>query len=124
MQALAPPASITAPSRGTPASSRQATAHCKNSVQSLSSTHALTSSQQFSSAQSLQAFWAETGSLSVQAEGVPLSGSGLVPVSLLDAASVEASVGYYPGCIEILTHAPDRGGRQCQVGSLTGAVAS
>ena len=33
-------------------------------------------------------------------------------------------MGYYPGCIEILTHAPDRGGRQCQAGSLTGAVAS
>jgi hypothetical protein len=37
---------------------------------------------------------------------------------------VEASVGYYPGCIDILTRTPDRGGRQCQVGSLTGAVAS
>ena len=33
-------------------------------------------------------------------------------------------MGYYPGCIEILTHIrnPDR--RQCQAGSLTGAVAS
>ena len=39
-------------------------------------------------------------------------------------ASVEALVGYYPGCIDILTLAPYRGGRQCQVGSLTGAVAS
>ena len=33
-------------------------------------------------------------------------------------------MGYYPGCIEILTHAPDRGRRQCQADSLTGAVAS
>ena len=33
-------------------------------------------------------------------------------------------MGYYPGCIEILTRTPHRGGRQCQVGSLTGAVAS
>jgi hypothetical protein len=33
-------------------------------------------------------------------------------------------VGYHPGGIEILTRTPDRGGRQCQVGSLTGAVAS
>ncbi|GER71891.1 hypothetical protein BpJC7_31940 [Weizmannia acidilactici] len=39
-------------------------------------------------------------------------------------ASVEAPVGYYPGCIEILTRTPYRGGRQCQAGSLTGAVAS
>jgi len=39
-------------------------------------------------------------------------------------ASVEASVGYYPGCIEILTLMRDPHGRQCQVGSLTGAVAS
>ena len=33
-------------------------------------------------------------------------------------------MGYYPGCIDILTRTPYRGGRQCQVGSLTGAVAS
>ncbi len=39
-------------------------------------------------------------------------------------ASVEALVGYYPSCIDLLTRAPDRGGRQFQVGSLTGAVAS
>ncbi|WP_162163124.1 hypothetical protein [Saccharococcus caldoxylosilyticus] len=39
-------------------------------------------------------------------------------------ASVEAPVGYHPGGIEILTRTPYRGGRQCQVGSLTGAVAS
>jgi len=34
-------------------------------------------------------------------------------------ASVEASVGYYPGCIDLLTRRPSRAGRQCQVGSLT-----
>jgi len=34
-------------------------------------------------------------------------------------ASVEASVGYYPGCIDLLTRRPYRAGRQCQVGSLT-----
>lgn len=39
-------------------------------------------------------------------------------------ASMEAPLGYYPGCIEILTFARYPGGRQCQVGSLTGAVAS
>jgi len=33
-------------------------------------------------------------------------------------------VGYYPGCIDLLTRRPYRAGRQCQVGSLTGAVAS
>ena len=33
-------------------------------------------------------------------------------------------MGYYPGCIEILTHARDPGRRQCQADSLTGAVAS
>lgn len=33
-------------------------------------------------------------------------------------------VGYYPGCIGLLTLARDPGRRQCQVGSLTGAVAS
>ena len=33
-------------------------------------------------------------------------------------------MGYYPSCMNTLTRATDRGGRQCQVGSLTGAVAS
>lgn len=37
---------------------------------------------------------------------------------------MEASVGYYPDCIEILTWNRDPVRRQCQVGSLTGAVAS
>ncbi len=39
------------------------------------------------------------------------------------ASSVEASVGYYPGCIDF-NPPPLSGGRQCQVGSLIGAVAS
>ncbi|EGL81406.1 hypothetical protein CathTA2_0066 [Caldalkalibacillus thermarum TA2.A1] len=38
--------------------------------------------------------------------------------------SVEAPVGYHPGGIEILTRGRDPVGGQCQVGSLTGAVAS
>ena len=33
-------------------------------------------------------------------------------------------MGYYPGCIEILTLDRNPVRRQCQVGSLTGAVAS
>ena len=33
-------------------------------------------------------------------------------------------MGYYPGCIEILTVRRNPGMGQCQVGSLTGAVAS
>ena len=33
-------------------------------------------------------------------------------------------VGYYPRCMNPLTRATNRGGRQCLVGSLTGAVAS
>ena len=33
-------------------------------------------------------------------------------------------VGYHPEHIGVLTYAPDRGGGQCLVGSLTGAVAS
>ena len=37
--------------------------------------------------------------------------------------SVEAMVGYYPCIMTTLTRTTDRGGRQCQVGSLTGAVA-
>ena len=39
-------------------------------------------------------------------------------------ASVEASVGYHPGCMDILTQDRDPVRRQCQAGSLTGAVAS
>ena len=39
-------------------------------------------------------------------------------------ASVEALVGYYPGCIGLLTRARDPGRGPCQAGSLTGAVAS
>ena len=38
--------------------------------------------------------------------------------------SVEALVGYHPGCMDILTLDRDPVRRQCQVGSLTGAVAS
>lgn len=37
---------------------------------------------------------------------------------------MEAPVGYHPGDVDILTRARDPGGRQCQVDSLTGAVAS
>ena len=33
-------------------------------------------------------------------------------------------MGYYPSCVGFLTRTTDRGGRQCQAGSLTGAVAS
>ena len=33
-------------------------------------------------------------------------------------------MGYYPCIMTTLTRTTDRGGRQCQVGSLTGAVAS
>ena len=33
-------------------------------------------------------------------------------------------MGYHPEHIGVLTYTPDRGGGQCQVGSLTGAVAS
>ena len=33
-------------------------------------------------------------------------------------------MGYYPRCMTTLTRTTNRGGRQCQVGSLTGAVAS
>lgn len=39
-------------------------------------------------------------------------------------ASVEALVGYHPDCTDILTQGRDPARRQCQVGSLTGAVAS
>ena len=38
--------------------------------------------------------------------------------------SVEALVGYYPCTMTTLTRITNRDGRQCQVGSLTGAVAS
>ena len=37
---------------------------------------------------------------------------------------MESLLGYHSYFFEILTHAPYRGGGQCQVGSLTGAVAS
>ena len=37
---------------------------------------------------------------------------------------VEPSLGYLPGCFGFLTPCRDPGGEQCQVGSLTGAVAS
>jgi Family of unknown function (DUF6467) len=36
----------------------------------------------------------------------------------------ESLLGYYPSCMEVLTGIPNRGTGQCQVGSLTGAVAS
>ncbi len=36
----------------------------------------------------------------------------------------ESPLGYHPCRTEVLTRTPDRGGRPCQVGSLTGAVAS
>ena len=38
--------------------------------------------------------------------------------------SGEPTLRYHPDCAGILTQAPDRGRGQCQVGSLTGAVAS
>ncbi|GAA6113738.1 hypothetical protein AP20H10_01010 [Apilactobacillus apinorum] len=38
--------------------------------------------------------------------------------------SVEALLGYYPRCANTLTRTTNRGGRQCLIGSLTGAVAS
>ena len=47
---------------------------------------------------------------------------GAVEIGTL--VSMEALVGYYPSCMNTLTRATNRGGRQCQVGSLTGAVAS
>src|SRR5699024_12426096 len=47
---------------------------------------------------------------------------GAVEVGTL--VSMEALVGYYPRCMNTLTLAGNHGGRQCQVGSLTGAVAS
>ena len=39
-------------------------------------------------------------------------------------AFVEAPVGYHPSCMNILTQDRDPVRRQCQAGSLTGAVAS
>ena len=42
----------------------------------------------------------------------------------MSATYVEALVGYYPSCVGFLTRTTYRGGRQCQAGSLTGAVAS
>ena len=38
--------------------------------------------------------------------------------------ALEPTLGYHPCSIGFLTCAPDRGGGQCQAGSLTGAVAS
>ena len=40
------------------------------------------------------------------------------------SALVEPTLGYHPGCSGLLTPRRDPGGEQCQVGSLTGAVAS
>ena len=40
------------------------------------------------------------------------------------SAAVEPTLGYHPGCSGLLTPRRDPGGEQCQVGSLTGAVAS
>ncbi len=39
-------------------------------------------------------------------------------------AVVESPLGYHPRSIGVLTHHPERVGGACQVGSLTGAVAS
>jgi hypothetical protein len=39
-------------------------------------------------------------------------------------ASVEPTLRYHPDCAGVLTLARDPGWGQCQVGSLTGAVAS
>ncbi len=47
---------------------------------------------------------------------------GAVEVGTL--VSTEALVGYYPCVMTTLTRTTNRGGRQCQMGSLTGAVAS
>jgi hypothetical protein len=40
------------------------------------------------------------------------------------SAAVEPPLGYHPGCSEHLTEGRDPASEQCQVGSLTGAVAS
>jgi hypothetical protein len=40
------------------------------------------------------------------------------------SAAVEPPLGYHPGCSELLTGGRDPASGQCQVGSLTGAVAS
>ena len=40
------------------------------------------------------------------------------------SAAVEPPLGYHPGCSELLTGGRDPALGQCQVGSLTGAVAS
>ena len=50
--------------------------------------------------------------------GIALMGGAAVVVSM------EALVGYYPCVMATLTRTTNRGGRQCQMGSLTGAVAS
>ncbi len=41
-----------------------------------------------------------------------------------ELVSEEALVGYYPCVMNPLTRTTNRGGRRCQMGSLTGAVAS
>ena len=40
------------------------------------------------------------------------------------SAAVEPPLGYHPGCSGLLTGGRDPASGQCQVGSLTGAVAS
>ena len=40
------------------------------------------------------------------------------------SAAVESPLGYHPGCSGLLTGGRDPASGQCQVGSLTGAVAS
>ena len=39
------------------------------------------------------------------------------------SASLRGGVGILPSCVGFLTRTTYRGGRQCQAGSLTGAVA-
>ena len=42
----------------------------------------------------------------------------------MTSVAVEPPLGYHPGCSELLTGGRDPALGQCQVGSLTGAVAS
>ena len=42
----------------------------------------------------------------------------------MTSVAVEPPLGYHPGCSELLTDGRDPAFEQCQVGSLTGAVAS
>ena len=42
----------------------------------------------------------------------------------MTSVAVEPPLGYHPGCSELLTGGRDPALEQCQVGSLTGAVAS